>query len=243
MRSKAVEIIKAHPEGIRWSRLLKAVEAALPQLTARAIPGSIWDLDKRMPTEVYKPERGLWQHVMFKRTEPEPDVAAAETSDGHTTGTVKEQDFYQKFADYLRMELEECTKAVAVGGNKFKDKWGTPDVVGVRKSIGDLIPVDVEVVSAEIKTETTQLITAFGQACAYTLFSHRSYLVVPRQSDQADVKRLEALCRIVGIGLILFDKSSPADPDFTIRLRASKQEPDMFSVNKNMQFLRQELFD
>ena len=30
-------------------------------------------------------------------------------------------------------ELEECTKAIAVGGAVFKDKWGTPDVVGIRE--------------------------------------------------------------------------------------------------------------
>jgi hypothetical protein len=241
MRSKAVEVIKDHPRGIRWSQLLKEVEAALPDLPPRSIPGAIWDLDKKT-SDVYKPERGLWQHVMFRNTDPEPDIAAAEIAD-EQTGAVKEEDFYQKFAAYLVEDLGECTRAVAVGGKKFQDKWGTPDVVGVLKSSGDLIPVPAEVVSAEIKIETSQLITAFGQACSYTLFSHRSYLVVPLQSDQTDIIRLEALCRIVGIGLILFNRLSPAEPDFAIRLRAAKQEPDMFRVNKNIQFLKKELFD
>ena len=41
----------------------------------------------------------------------------------------------------------------------------------------------------------------------------------------------------------MFDRSSPAQPNFIIRLRAAKQEPDMFRVNKNIQFLKKELFE
>jgi len=38
----------------------------------------------------------------------------------------------------------------------------------------------LEVIAAEIKIDVGQLITAFGQACAYKLFAHRSYLVFQR---------------------------------------------------------------
>src|SRR6266849_6634974 len=46
----------------------------------------------------------------------------------------KEEDFYQPFADWLVNEMEECTKAIVLGGNRFRDKWGTPDVIGKRES-------------------------------------------------------------------------------------------------------------
>jgi hypothetical protein len=34
----------------------------------------------------------------------------------------------------VSISLEECTKAIQLGGNTFKDKWGTPDVIGKRES-------------------------------------------------------------------------------------------------------------
>jgi hypothetical protein len=43
-------------------------------------------------------------------------------------------------------------------------------------------------------------------------------------------------------GLILFDAESPTTPQFQIRVRAAKHEPDMFYVNKYMRLLEQELF-
>jgi hypothetical protein len=86
------------------------------------------------------------------------------------------------------------------------------------------------------------LITAFGQACAYKLFSHRSYIVVPSESQEEDIARLDVLCRTLGLGLILFDASDPATPYFQIRVRAARHEPDMFYLNKYMRLVEDELF-
>ncbi|CUU08741.1 hypothetical protein JGI4_02176, partial [Candidatus Kryptonium thompsonii] len=97
----------------------------------------------------------------------------------------------------------------------------------------------LEIVSAEIKTDTTQLITAFGQACAYKVFSHKVYLVVPKQAE-SDIPRLESLCMRFGIGLILFDRNNLNDPKFQIRTRAVKSEPDYFYVNLYIQRLSKE---
>lgn len=69
-----------------------------------------------------------------------------------------------------------------------------------------------EIVSAEAKVDTASLITAFGQACAYRLFSHKSYIVIPSESPEDDIARLDTLARIFGIGLILFDAKDPKDP-------------------------------
>ena len=151
--------------------------------------------------------------------------------------------FYLPFADWLKTELEECTRSTPLGGNKFKDKWGTPDVIGIRESPrSDPIKFPTEIVSAEIKVDTRDLITAFGQACSYKLFSHKCYIVIPKNSSQEDISRLDALCLIFGIGLVLFDNNNVEDPKFEIRVRPVKQEPDMFYVNKYVKLIEKELF-
>ncbi len=156
---------------------------------------------------------------------------------------VKEEAFYEPFADWLVNELEECTNAIAVGGNAFKDKWGTPDVIGIREAKrGDLIKPPTEIVTAEIKLDLNGLITAFGQCCSYKLFSHRAYIVVPKNAADEDISRLDALSRIFGIGLILFDATNPKEPDFTIRARAARHEPDVFYVNKYLKLIEGNLF-
>jgi hypothetical protein len=104
------------------------------------------------------------------------------------------------------------------------------------------VQAPIEIVSAEVKTADSQLVTAFGQACAYRLFSHKSYLVVPDTSPQEERTRLDALCQVFGIGLVLFDASSPQTPNFDIRVRALKQDPAMFYVNKYMKLIEGELF-
>ncbi len=86
------------------------------------------------------------------------------------------------------------------------------------------------------------MITAFGQACAYRLFRHQSYIVVPVDSDEGDIARLDALGRIFGIGVILFNAREPEQPDFDIRVRAAKCEPDMFYVNQCMAIIEDQLF-
>jgi hypothetical protein len=242
IRAKALEILEREPKGIRWSELLKKVRAELPE-NPNTIRGSLWNLDSLRPGEVYKPDRGIWRHVRFKETEAEKDIVDARVASTVLSPQVTEEDFYAPFAEWIKDELEECTKAIPLGGNKFRAKWGTPDVIGIRKSkASDIVELPTEIVSAEIKTESSALITAFGQACSYKLFSHKSYLVVPLDSSEGDIARLDALCRIFGIGLILFDSKSPEDPDFQIRVRAAKDEPDMFYINKNMKLIEEELF-
>ena len=101
-------------------------------------------------------------------------------------------------------------------------------------TLGEIIPRQVVIViPAEIKTDTQGLITAFGQACAYGAFSHKIYIAVPKSSDAEDKEKLESLCLIFGIGLILFDSTNPQDPRFKMsEFRPAKHEPEMFYVNK-----------
>jgi len=148
----------------------------------------------------------------------------------------------------LRIEPLRSALSAAVSGIKCLSlytgtKWGTPDVIGVRvASRDDLIKFQEEVTSAEIKIDTQGLITAFGQACAYKLFSHRSYIVVPKASPQEDRDRLTALAQIFGIGLVFFNANSLDQPDFDIQVRATRNEPDYFYLNQNLRIVKDELF-
>ena len=237
--SQALTILKELPKGIHYSDFVRQIHTALPQIPINTIHGTIWNLEVKEPQHVFKPARGMYLHTNFR------DAAAPPESKPITPAREKIQEnaFYGPFADWLVNELEECTKAIPVGGNTFKDKWGTPDVIGIREPRkSDIIKFPTEIVTAEIKLDSTNLITAFGQACAYRLFSHKSYIVVPINSPEDDIARLDTLSRIFGIGFILFDSSSPKDPHFTIRVRAATHDPDMFYVNRCMKIIEDELF-
>jgi len=235
---KAVEIIRSNPNGIRYSELVRKIHEEFPDILVNTIRSAVWDLDMRIPNEIYKPATGLFRHNTFR--EVEISKAGQEPPNKIRIG---EEDFYQPFADWLVNKLEKCTKVIPLGGNKFKDKWGTPDVIGIREPRkSDIIKPPTEILSAEIKIDTKDLITAFGQACSYKLFTHKSYIVVPKESPEEDVTRLDCLCRIFGIGLVLFNRNNPNEPQFEIRVRPSRHEPDMFYVNKYMKLIEDKLF-
>jgi hypothetical protein len=236
---KAVELLFENPNGVRYSDLVRSIHEEFPGIPVNTIRGTVWDLDAKVPDKVYKPGRGLFRHLRFR----EEEVSKEEPIPSIGTPHVSEEDFYQPFADWLVNELEECTKAIPLGRNKFRDKWGTPDVIGVREPRkSDIIKPPTEIVSAEVKADAANLITAFGQACSYKLFSHKSYVVIPRDSLEEDVARLDALCRIFGVGLILFDRTNPEAPGFEIRVRAAKHEPDMFYANRYLRSVEDALF-
>lgn len=238
IQAKAIEILRNTPEGVRYSRLVDKIKSDLPDVEINTIESSIWNLDITRPKEVYKPGRGIFRHVSFREQQ-----TAAEESQPLLTSEIKESDFYASFAGYLENDLQECTKAIPLGGRVFEDKWGTPDVIGIeRSSFKDIIQRQVIIVSAEIKTDTQGLITAFGQACAYGSFSHKTYIVVPKSSSPDDQARLDSLCSIFGIGLIFFDSTNPQKPQFEVRVRAFKHEPDMFYVNKYLKIVPEQLF-
>ena len=237
--AKAVELVTATPEGKRYSQLVKEIAVAYPDIPVNTIHGSLHKFRSDLPEQVYLPTRGLYKAVKFKDTGEDSKDLAKKIRDEK----IKEEDFYEAFGEWLVNELEECTKVTALGGNRFRDKWGTPDVIGIREAKrSDIIKPPTEIIAAEIKLDPAGLITAFGQACAYKLFAHKSYIVVPQGSSDEDVARLDALCRIFGIGLVLFDPTDKETPDFSIRVRASREEPDMFYVNKYLKLVEDDLF-
>jgi hypothetical protein len=238
IQSEAVELLKSFSNGIRYSELVNKIHEQHPNYPINTIHGTVWNLDTQLPDKIYKPARGIFQHVMYKE-----EIGKEQPIKPQVDEKIKEEAFYQPFADWIINELEECTRAIPLGGNKFKDKWGTPDVLGVREpKKSDIIKPPTEIVSAEIKVDTGGLITAFGQACSYKIFSHKSYIVVSKESSEEDKARLDVLCRIFGIGLILFNSNEPNEPKFEIRVRSNNNDPDMFYVNKYMKLVEEELF-
>jgi hypothetical protein len=120
----------------------------------------------------------------------------------------------------------------------LKTRWGTPDVIGVYKPLAsNLIKFPIEVVSAEIKIDPQAPVVAFGQAIAYRLFSSKTYIAMPTSLTEEDQSRLESLCMLFGMGLVLFDLNLEK-PEFTIRVRAQRFSPDMFYVNEFADRLR-----
>src|SRR3989344_7096664 len=236
---KALEILEKYPGGIRYTELTKLIKTDLLNVPENTIQSNIWNLDEKV-NGISKLERGIFflkkYLLLGKQTESsqKQTLNGAFPNDAEIFEKIKipsEESFYQPFADYLLNDLGECTKVVSLGGNKFGDKWGTPDVFGVYKfSDTDPVRPQIEIVSVEIKTDINQLITAFGQASAYKLFSHKVYLVIPKDAE-GEISRIESLCLRYGLGLILFDRNNYENPHFEIRTRAIKNEPDYFYLN------------
>ena len=248
-RERFERILKEHPEGLRAKELKRRIHKEAVD-DGRSNPdysiGSLFrSFVQKEPTKFGRnQEKGIGTIYYYK--DPEQVDAEQEHEPSVPTSLTKhkEEAFYDSFAEYLEYaktenddsdRLNECVKAVAWGGNKSGDIWGTPDVVGVfRPKRNALVQFPHEIVSAEIKIDKSSqaLITAFGQACAYRLFSHKTYLVIPESGQNAD--RIRSLCHLFGIGLVYFDPKTE-DINFSIyrtELLAQSHTPDMFRVNK-----------
>ncbi len=233
----AKSIIAANPGGIRYSALVNQILQLNPETNENTIYGSVWDLDKTFPNEVAKPSRGLFTPA--KKIENDIISLGSAEEVGPTGIKIKESDFYEPFAEWLKNDLDEVTDVAALGGGGLKGKWGTPDVVGTyKKQPGNVIEFPIEIVSAEIKIDPLAPVVAFGQAISYRLFSTKTYIAMPTTLTEEDKSRLESLCMLFGVGLVLFDLNKDK-PQFSIRVRAQRFSPDMFYANEFADRLKQ----
>lgn len=238
IQERAVEILEQSPHGIRWGQILKAIHQSEPETPPNSIHGAIQNLFSSSDS-VVKVARGTYRLRKYVEADAEQSLAAEEaisdekvvvSSPGKGTVSLSEQDFYSSFADWL-VENDEATVAVELGGSSLGGKWGTPDVLGVLKPRAqDIFRFEPQIVAAEIKATPSQPVVAFGQAVAYRLFSHKSYIVVPNITSEDDMGRLKALCSIHGVGLVTFALDVDA-PDFTIIVLPAQASPDMFYAN------------
>lgn len=232
---QAYQILENSSKGVRYADLIKKISEDLQGVKLSTIHGTICNLKQKIDAgnveDVIRPERGLY---ILKKYFKEGEIKEEEIEHD----IILEEDFYEVFANYLINDLEECTKAVPLGRNSFQDKWGTPDVIGTYRILGiGHVQPPIEVITAEIKIDVNQLIISFGQACSYKLFSHKVYLVVPKDARGTDIKRIESLCLKFGIGLILFNRKNKENPEFEILTRAVKSEPDFFYLNKYLKLI------
>lgn len=230
IRERALSIIAENPGGIRFHPLIERIKQEYPETPDNTIIGNIWDLERTHSTQVVKPSRGLYKPAGASGGDA---VIVGDTEQIAPSGVrIRESDFYQPFAEWLKNDLDEVTDVAALGGASMKTKWGTPDVIGVYKPLaGNLIKFPLEIVSAEIKIDPQAPVVAFGQAMAYRLFSAKTYVAMPSTLSEEDQSRLESLSMLFGIGLVLFEVDKD-QPRFSIRVRAQRFSPDMFYVNE-----------
>lgn len=245
IHERARELLESSPGGIRWGEMLKAIHAADPETPPNSIHGGLQNL-LIGSAEIVKVARGTYQLAKYLDEQSSAAVAQDEAAAAepvvvetpeHTKVTLLEAQFYPSFAEWLADVAEEVNSAVALGGSILKGKWGTPDVMGVLKPrTQDILKFEPQIVSAEIKIDPGQPVVAFGQAVAYRLFSHKSYIVVPRTTNEDDLSRLKALCSIHGVGLVVFNLD-PAAPDYTVIILPVQASPDMFYANQMLKRL------
>jgi aryl-alcohol dehydrogenase-like predicted oxidoreductase len=239
IQAHALALLEEKPGGLRWGDFIKLIHASSPETPTNSIHGAIQKLFASSD-DVVKVAVGSYQLKKFhdqqseavEPTAPMPAVIAATKPDGLLEG-----DFYASFAEWLTDVEEAVNVAVPLGGNVLKGKWGTPDVIGVRKPRADeMLKFETQVVSAEIKIDPSQPVVAFGQAVAYRLFSHKSYIVVPRTTSEEDLARLKSLCSIHGVGLVTFTLNK-AEPDYAVLVLPAQATPDMFYANQMLKRL------
>lgn len=67
INAKAFELLKQHPEGLRWSELLSKIKESDPTLHPKTVNGCVWKLVERFPDKVYKPSKGLFRLVKYRK--------------------------------------------------------------------------------------------------------------------------------------------------------------------------------
>jgi hypothetical protein len=238
----ALDYLAEHPNGARWSDILRHVQVSSPETPPNSIQGSLHVL-MSASKKVEKVTRGVYQLAQFAEAATDTVVDANEPSTEPTTGDpsqprIVEASFYDSFANWLVDDAEDVTCAVPLGGSWLKGKWGTPDVMGVlRPRSDDLLKFDTQIVSAEIKVDAAQTVIAFGQAVSYRLFSHRSYIVVPVDIAADDHARLKALCSVHGIGLVTYQRN-PENPEYRVIVTPLTGIPDVYYANRMIRQLR-----
>jgi hypothetical protein len=244
IQERAMHVLEENPQGIRWMDLLRAVKATTPDTPHNSVHGGVHHLLTTRTSEIVKVARGTHQLAQF--VDADNAVASAQEIATETiqvkaetpgSEALTEQDFYASFAEWL-IENDEVTVASALGGSSLSGKWGTPDVIGVLKPRAqDIFKFEPQIVTAEIKAVPSQPVVAFGQAVAYRLFSHKSYIVVPKLTTSDDMNRLTSLCSLHGVGLVTFTLNKE-QPDYSVVVLPVVAAPDMFYVNSMLERLK-----
>jgi len=232
---KALEILSM-PEsksGLRFATLVKRVSSETG-VNLNTCNGNLYNLPNELSDKVSRPSRGLF---ILKENEKFLKDAVEELPEQKLDLKLNEEYIYEPAKNYL-LGNGECTHAVTVGGNSFRDKWGTPDIVGVIRADSDAVykPI-LEIIAVEVKNEGYKPVEALGQAMAYKLFAHRTWLVLP--DDEVEIERIQGIAITANIGLVSFTRKGN-DFEFTILNRPTSGRPDLIEVNKMLENLKKD---
>lgn len=67
INTKIFELLEQHPEGLHWSELLSKIKASDENLHPKTVNGLVWKLIKKFPDKVYKPSKGLFSLIKYKK--------------------------------------------------------------------------------------------------------------------------------------------------------------------------------
>lgn len=63
----ALKLLAKHPEGIPWSKLNKMIEESDKSFHPKTVNGCVWRLVEKYPDKVYKPEKGLFRLLKYRK--------------------------------------------------------------------------------------------------------------------------------------------------------------------------------
>jgi hypothetical protein len=69
INATALELLEAHPEGLRWSELNEKIASSDPSFHPKTINGCVWKLVEKFPDQVYKPSKGLFRLRKYESEE------------------------------------------------------------------------------------------------------------------------------------------------------------------------------
>lgn len=158
---------------------------------------------------------------------------------------LKKEDYYQSFSEWLKNDIKEVTKVIALGGGLFRSHRGKPDVISIFREESVPLKTFSIIVTAKINMENTnsELISGFKQACAFKAFCHKIYFVIPTSSNESDISGIESLCSNSGIGLVLFDNTDKENPCYELKYRATEHSPAPWYTYDNPPLVENILFN
>lgn len=61
------DLLEQNPDGVRWVDLLKLVKETNPKFHPKTVNGCVWKMVEKFPDIVYKPEKGLFRLLKYKK--------------------------------------------------------------------------------------------------------------------------------------------------------------------------------
>lgn len=213
------KLIDSQEEGVSLQEIKRKVLTENSDISQHTIRFEVGQLAREYPDRILRKDRGVYGRASDLPIQEYPTEREQETDQK------KEKPFYDPLVDFL-LDKEECEYSSVLGNNRVPGFWNTPDVIGTKRSPrSHLIQYTTELISAEVKYADKQreIITGFGQAVAYKLFSNKVYLVIPSVALEA---RVIELCMNESIGLIKYDRTNPSKPRMDFVLRAPFCRPN-----------------